>query len=424
MGSAVERALRIRYLTILPDLRGSTALCRLVRFEPSELLSDYAALEIMYEEPFDRASRAGSGGCSRRTLPTAAVRGPNGFSASCGLAKTPRRRLPEWRRLVEAEYSRWQQAPDKANPEIAVGLLYLLAQAYAERGDRAAADKTAQQAQQVPRPSDLLGLILRMQTAWMLGRRGSPAWAETEYRFLMSCGQATVIVDSGRPFAEYLHDQGKPLAAAEVYQKTLDAMDVRRFDADREGDSAVNARGRMNYFRACHWLEEKDPVKQLYFLERALQADPGEIDSLIACYRLPNATPPFRERIVKSIQRETAQLRGEMAKDPKSPSPCNQFAWLVCNTQGDLDEALRASQKSLELSPNTSAYLDTLAHVYFAKGDVANAVKYQTLAMEREPHSGLLTGELKRFRAAFEAKTKTVPEKPETKPAAAKNQNK
>jgi len=411
--SAVERASRIRYLAFLPDLRGTTALCRLVRFEPSDLLSDYAALEIMYEEPFDRASRARLRGLLKANLADSSRPGAKWLLCFVRLGEDPKTVLPEWRRLVEAEYSRWQQAPDKANPEIAVGLLYLLAQACAEQGDRAAADKTAQQAQRVPRPSDLLGLVLRMQTAWMLGHRGSPAWAETEYRFLISCGQAAVVTDSGHRFAEYLYDQGKPLAAAEVYQKTLEAMDQRRFDAGRERDSVIRGRARMNYFRACHWLGQKDPVKQLYYLERALQADPGEIDSLIACYRLPSVPPPFRERIVKSIQQETARSRDEMAKDPKSPFPCNQLAWLVCNTQGDLDEALRASQKSLELSPNTSAYLDTLAHVYFANGDLANAVKYQTLAVEREPHSGLLNSELKRFRAALEENAKKGGEKPQ-----------
>jgi tetratricopeptide (TPR) repeat protein len=229
----------------------------------------------------------------------------------------------------------------------------------------------------------------------------------------MSCGQTGVASRSGYRFSEYLYDQGKPLAAAEVCQKRLDAMDPRRFDAGGESDSVMQCRAKMNYFRACHWLEQKDPVKQLYYLERALQADPGEVDALIACYRLPNPTPAFRARIVKLIQERTAQSRAQMAHDPKSPLPCNELAWLVCNTQGDLDEALRASQKSLELSPNNSAFLDTLAHVYFAKGDLQSAVKYQTMAVEREPHSGLLNSELKRFRAALEENAKKGREKPQ-----------
>jgi hypothetical protein len=40
-----------------------------------------------------------------------------------------------------------------------------------------------------------------------------------------------------------------------------------------------------------------------------------------------------------------------------------------------------------------------LAHVYFAKGDYANAVAYQSKAVELEPHSGLIARQLKLFRA-------------------------
>ena len=48
----------------------------------------------------------------------------------------------------------------------------------------------------------------------------------------------------------------------------------------------------------------------------------------------------------------------------------NQYAWLIGNTEGDFDEALKCSRKSLELQPDEGGYYDTLAHVYFGKGDL------------------------------------------------------
>ena len=75
----------------------------------------------------------------------------------------------------------------------------------------------------------------------------------------------------------------------------------------------------------------------------------------------------------------------------------NQFAWLVGNTYGDFDEAIRLSHKSLELRPDAGGFLDTLGHCYYAKGDLENAVKYQTQAVKLEPHTGLIQRKLNQF---------------------------
>jgi tetratricopeptide (TPR) repeat protein len=80
---------------------------------------------------------------------------------------------------------------------------------------------------------------------------------------------------------------------------------------------------------------------------------------------------------------------------------CNQYAWLIGNTRGDFDEAIRLSQRSLELKPETSGYMDTLAHCYAGKKDFANAVKWQTKAVKLDPHSGQIVRALERFQKAL-----------------------
>ena len=87
---------------------------------------------------------------------------------------------------------------------------------------------------------------------------------------------------------------------------------------------------------------------------------------------------------------------------PTEATSYNQFAWLVGNTEGDFDEALRYSKKSIELKPGYGGYYDTLAHVYFAKGDYENALKTQTKAAELEPHSGQIARKLAVFRKKWE----------------------
>ena len=58
------------------------------------------------------------------------------------------------------------------------------------------------------------------------------------------------------------------------------------------------------------------------------------------------------------------------------------------------------------MQPDEGAYLDTLAHVYFGKGDFANAVKYQAKAVEHDPHTPLIRRELEHFRKKLEEKKK------------------
>ena len=81
---------------------------------------------------------------------------------------------------------------------------------------------------------------------------------------------------------------------------------------------------------------------------------------------------------------------------------------MVANTEGDFDEAVELSQKSIELARATGdsphrlgGLLDTLAHCYYAKGDYANAVKHQQEALELDPHTESIRRALARFRAAL-----------------------
>ena len=88
--------------------------------------------------------------------------------------------------------------------------------------------------------------------------------------------------------------------------------------------------------------------------------DPSDIDVLIACYRLPDQTPEYRKKVMDLIRQATEDIRVEIAAGPDNAEYYNQFAWLIANTEGDLDEALKYAQKSLELSPENGGLYDTL----------------------------------------------------------------
>ena len=180
------------------------------------------------------------------------------------------------------------------------------------------------------------------------------------------------------------------------------------------GMEAADIPARMNYFLACHWEQKGDRAKQRQYLKEAIRANSFEVDTLIALARLPDQTQAERDKTRVLVDKAVEMLRRDLADSPEEANAYNQVAWLMGNTRGDLDEALRLAKKATELSPDNGAYLDTLAHVCFAKGDLQSALRYQTRAAEVEPHSGQIVSELKVFRAAAEERKKN--EKPSSPP--------
>ena len=68
----------------------------------------------------------------------------------------------------------------------------------------------------------------------------------------------------------------------------------------------------------------------------------------------------------------------------------NQVAWTIVDNPNvknrDYDVAMKAATRANELSKGKdAAILDTLARVYYEKGDLKNAVKYQKQAVEHAP---------------------------------------
>ena len=116
------------------------------------------------------------------------------------------------------------------------------------------------------------------------------------------------------------------------------------------------------------------------------------------------------------FRRDIAESENELRKavDPDSreelhrelANTCNQFAWLVGNTEGDFQEAVRISRRSVELSPQAGGLWDTLGRCYFAAGDLPNAIKAQQRAMKFEPHSGQMQRQLELFQKTLAEKQK------------------
>jgi tetratricopeptide (TPR) repeat protein len=110
------------------------------------------------------------------------------------------------------------------------------------------------------------------------------------------------------------------------------------------------------------------------------------------------------------ITNAATQFKQQIAQAPDDAAGYNQFAWLVGNTEGDIDEAISLSHRSLQIRPDTAGYLDTLAHCYYRKGDYASAVKYQQQAVNIDPHQKVISRMLDVFKEAL-AKSEAQGEK-------------
>jgi tetratricopeptide (TPR) repeat protein len=307
-------------------------------------------------------------------------------------------------------------------------LQYLRAEAFLKQKNPGRADELARQALEAS--SDKLED--HRLAALELQKRGMFDWAEREFRSIMSRATAGSEEDlrARAALAEMLHDMGQELAAAQALQSFVDAIDKDMAARDRAAQirDLEGVRSRLHYFYALDLLEKGDVEKATEQLDRGIQSDPKDADVLIALYRLPNQNEERRKQTINYITKATEEFRGEINKikaiaeqelDEATKSrfstylaqSCNQLAWLVSNTTGDYDEALQCSLKSNELMHKYAAYLDTLGRCYFAKADFDNAIKYQMLALQEEPHSGQMKRQLAQFAKERDAK-KATGEKP------------
>ncbi|MCC7085952.1 MAG: hypothetical protein IT427_13195 [Pirellulales bacterium] len=293
----------------------------------------------------------------------------------------------------------------KSSPD----LLLAIAQARRSQGQEQAAEEL------VARASKLFGddAQQHLRAAYLLQTRGMFDWSESEYRgaiAVASRSKESMWTIRARIFlAELLFDLEREYDAAEELRKLNDLM-----ASDREVMDAVQELGRekhvpahMHYYYACHDRKRNELTKMREHLDRAIEHDPGDADILIALYRDSTANSKRRNDVKARIIRLAEESRNEIAQfsteEPRfQANPYNQYAWLIGNTEGNLDLALQYSHKSLEIMPDTAGFLDTLAHCYAAKKDFKNAVHYQSRAAELEPHAMVIQRALARFKAELE----------------------
>ena len=298
-------------------------------------------------------------------------------------------------------------------------LTYRRAEAHVRSGQGERAEQTALQALAIEPDRH----ERHVQTARDLINRQHYDWAERELRQVIA---GTPVADEAGLEArfylsELLFDLQRELAAAEVLEETVAALDKDPKILQSFNRSPGAIRALMHYRFAMHYARTNDRERQRQRLEEAIHQSPTDVDVLIAMYHLSQADAAWRKDTLGRIQANAGRLRTESRQSEEAvqtsgnqrrraddvlqlASQLNQFAWLVSNTEGDFAEALQASRRSVELFPDNSAYLDTLGRCYYAVGDLANAVQSQTRAVQLEPSSQQLRRQLQFFQEELAAR--------------------
>jgi len=398
--STAQRIRTMRLLLALPDGRGYGPVCRLVHVEKSPLMAKFAAIELLNGWPLHTPGRDRIDAAIEEELRNSGCPTAQWLRSYAALAKEPTPGLDAWAGMAAEEAGLLERLPAKSDPQVAATLYYHLALQQLRCGDDQEAEASFRTAQQLSPVliDEVLYFHLGMASFFQL--RGRFDWAVAEYDFIADAGNVLGIAIARISVAEMYHDIDLNQEAADALEIVLDLG--RRHKNLRLADlrqSREQLAARRQYFLACQARLDGDEDQHRTYLEQALKEDPHELDALIAAWRLSESDAEWRQVTKQRIEVAAARLRRDAAKSPKDPSDYNQYAWLVGNTTGDMKEALRHAEHAIHLRPESGAYRDTLAHVYYyGLDDQSNAIKQQTLAAQFMPHSGLIKKKLELFR--------------------------
>ena len=130
-----------------------------------------------------------------------------------------------------------------------------------------------------------------------------------------------------------------------------------------------------------------------------MQMTPADADAVIDIVNALDKANHHDE--ANAFYKEQADFyRKLVEKYPNSGSLHNQLAWAQVMSHRDLDQALKNAKRAVELEPDNTASIDTLAECYFANGSAKDAAAQMKKCVELEPSVPRHRKQLARFENA------------------------
>lgn len=105
----------------------------------------------------------------------------------------------------------------------------------------------------------------------------------------------------------------------------------------------------------------------------------------------------FRDMHDELFENSWQMIIASLESFPNADNTMNTAVWFASRSARRLEESKKIQQRALALYPRSPAYLDTLAEVYFAMGNRAEAVRLGALAMRYMPHDPMIIRQYERF---------------------------
>jgi predicted Zn-dependent protease len=130
----------------------------------------------------------------------------------------------------------------------------------------------------------------------------------------------------------------------------------------------------------------------------AQAAQPGRVD--LAILLVPLLERAGCHKDADRLYADTLAIYEKLCREfPRCAGAHNSAAWLSACCRRNLDAALAHATKAVELTPDTTAYLDTLAEVHFQRGDKDRAIGVQKKVIDLDPNRHYFRKQLRRLEA-------------------------
>jgi hypothetical protein len=185
--------------------------------------------------------------------------------------------------------------------------------------------------------------------------------------------------------------------ASAFYQRVaLGVLETGATFVDQEAYLTVPHAVHLNRARALLAAGRLDEARPE--IETCLTLLPGDVELPIAA--VPVLTGQGRKAEAEALYARVAAVHEKVcAGYPRCASSHNELAWLAARCRRDLDGAWAHARRAVELGPRETSYLDTLAEVYFQRGDRARAIGLMKKCLEMEPKKEFYRQQLRRFEA-------------------------